>query len=49
MTEVGKNEHDSVTAKLLEFESKMIVVKYKFGIFYAKDGQVNEDAWLNNG
>jgi len=34
---------------LLEFEEKMMVKRYKFGVLYVKDGQDEENEMFGNG
>ena len=40
---------EPVNEQLLKMEKQMVVTQYKFGVFYAKEGQTTEDEFLNNG
>jgi RAP1 GTPase activating protein 1 len=40
--------HPEFAVKLAEYESQLIVTKYKFGLLYVKEGQTNEDDMFSN-
>jgi hypothetical protein len=46
---VRPEDTDNWTKQLLAYEKKLIDFKYKFGVFYATEGQTTEDHFLNNG
>lgn len=39
---------ESIEKKLIEFEKQSIVKKYKFGLLYVKEGQMDENEMFSN-